>query len=247
MSPSSGPRMINHAFEDLAQSLRVLLEADYRARAGLMRVDRAEAVGNIENALAGVLNAFHSLYDATQKEPGYNGPEWYSDGPLALLLAIRNARHHNKANKIRTLPTFHAQEAERPVRMERYVFVDFPSTEDDGDTFDVYLSWADLRDFLSLPQRESRLRPTSVKLVKTYLGAGQFAAYASQYDLPESRVFFNIVPLLLNAGLSLMPSIKEFITPTSTEARHFVWHFTEVGHADTQNPEVAAGPFALPG
>ena len=61
-------RAIEHAFEELAQGLRVLLEADFKAnRGGLLLVDRAEAVGNIENALSSVLNAFHSLYDAIEK------------------------------------------------------------------------------------------------------------------------------------------------------------------------------------
>jgi hypothetical protein len=55
--------LITFAFDDLAQSLRVLLEADYHARR-LLFVDRAEAVGNIETALSSVLNAFHSLSDA---------------------------------------------------------------------------------------------------------------------------------------------------------------------------------------
>jgi hypothetical protein len=38
---------IGNAFEELSQSLRVLLEANYYARE-LIFVDRAEAIGNIE-------------------------------------------------------------------------------------------------------------------------------------------------------------------------------------------------------
>lgn len=60
---------ITDAFEDLSHALRILLEADDRAhRQGLLQIDRAEAVGNIDTALGAVLNAFHSLYDAQEKE-----------------------------------------------------------------------------------------------------------------------------------------------------------------------------------
>jgi hypothetical protein len=51
---------VSDAFEDLSHAFRVLLEADDRAnRQGLLQLDRAEAVGNIEIALAAVLNTFY--------------------------------------------------------------------------------------------------------------------------------------------------------------------------------------------
>ena len=126
----SRDRLIENAFEDVAQSLRILLEADFLANhQGLLFADRAEAVGNIETALSSVLNAFHSLYDAI-KQLGNNPIDWYRTGSLATILAIRNARHHNKANRIRTLYTYHTQEAERLDRMAQYVYVDFPSPEE---------------------------------------------------------------------------------------------------------------------
>src|SRR5437868_3001109 len=111
--------LIDRAFDDLAHILRVLLEADYRANHGLLFVDRAEAVGNIEIALSSVLNAFHSLYDAIGRQLGEQPINWYNTGALAILLAIRNARHYNKANKIRTLYTYHVQESKRSNRMRQ--------------------------------------------------------------------------------------------------------------------------------
>lgn len=204
--------MIDRAFEDLAQSLRVLLEADYRANGGgLLIVDRAEAVGNIEVALSSVLNAFHSLYDAIDRQLGKQPINWYHTGALAIILAIRNARHHNKANKIRTLYTYHADEAVRPDRMEQYVLVDFHSTEEGADTFDVYMSWADLKSLLSLPQNESRLADATRSCIHDYLHSDKFEDYASYYGLDSSRVFFNIVPLFVNAAAAVIPLIKSHL------------------------------------
>ncbi len=68
--------MTPQAFEDLAQSMRVLLESRYSAN-GLFTVDFTEAVGNIESGFTGVLNAFHSLYDAMQKDGIGSRVDWY--------------------------------------------------------------------------------------------------------------------------------------------------------------------------
>jgi hypothetical protein len=240
-------KLIDHAFEDLAQSLRILLEADYRAnRGGLLLVDRAEAVGNIETALSSVLNAFHSLHDAIEKQLGAQPVDWYRTGPLAVILAVRNARHHNKANRIRSLYTYHTQEAKRPTEMEQYVLVDFPATEEGADTFDVYVSWADLNLLLSLPRDESRLGTATCEAIRSYLGSDRLKQYAAHFDQPESKVFINIVPLLVNAAGTIVPHIREHLSGASTESKFFAWHFASLEQANTEQPEVNCGPFVLP-
>lgn len=240
-------RLIEHAFEELAQSLRVLLEANYRANvAGLIQVDRAEAVGNIETAVTSVLNAFHSLYDATKKQLAENPIDWYKTGELAIILAIRNARHHNKANRIRTLYSYHTQEAEAVNRMEQYVLIDFPCIEDDGTTFDVYISWADLSTLLSLPKSESSLAPETVKLIEEYINSKEFAKYSSSYDLPETRAVINLVPLLVNAAATIVPLIESHCCGESTESKAFRAHFCCVSKAETKKHVVNCGPFVLP-
>ena len=239
-------RVIVHAFEELAQSLRVLLEADFKAnRGGLLLVDRAEAVGNIENALSSVLNAFHSLYDAIEKQLGTNPINWYESGPLAIVLAIRNARHHNKANRIRTLYTYHTQEAEYIQHMEQYVLVDFVTPDEGADTFDVYMSWFDFKFLLDMPSGESRVRQPTSTAIREYLDTDKFAEYSNYYDLEESRVFFNIVPLFVNAAATIVPLIKQYCGAGSTESKFFVDHFSTVVHADTKHHDVNCGPFVL--
>lgn len=85
---------ITDAFEDLSHALRVLLEANYHAhQSGLLELDRAEAVGNIETALAAVLISFHSLYDAMDKGDHGNLVDWYKIPEFicsGLPLTIRN-------------------------------------------------------------------------------------------------------------------------------------------------------------
>ena len=239
--------LIEHSFEELAQSLRILLEADWRTnQGGLLMVDRAEAVGNIETALTSVLNAFHSLYDAVEKQLGTNPIDWYNTGELAIILAIRNARHHNKANKIRSLYTYHTQEADNLQHMEQYVLVDYVTPDDGADTFDVYVSWDDLNKLLSLPKAESRLNQNTCDLIKEYLNSSKHTEYANHFELPDSKVFINIVPLIVNAAATIVPLIKQHCNGDSTESEAFSSHFSSVVKADTHNHDVNCGPFVLP-
>jgi hypothetical protein len=239
-------RLIEHAFEELAQSLRVLLEANYRANTGgLILIDRAEAVGNIETAVTSVLNAFHSLYDAIDKQLGQNPINWHKTGELAIILAIRNARHHNKANRIRSLYTYHTQEAKAVNHIELYVLVDFPSLEDGGTTFDVYISWADLSALLSLPKNESRIAPETVKVIEEYINSTEFSGYANSYDLSESSVVINLIPLIVNAAATIVPLIKSHCLGESTESKTFRDHFCNVLKSDTKKHVVNCSQFML--
>ena len=237
--------LITDAFEDLSHALRVLLEADARAhRQGLLKVDRAEAVGNIDNALAAVLNAFHSLYDAMEKE-GHGVIDWYKAPELATVLILRNARHHNQAKKIRTMYSYYTQEAEKIGRMEMYILVDFPAAEDGADTFDVYLSWADLKTLFALPQQVTKIRESTAQAIRDYLGTVKFSDYAMYYELSEERVFFNVVPLFVNAAAKLVPLIKDLVSSRSMESQIYLMLFQDMLPADTHNHEVNCGPIAL--
>ena len=237
---------VSESFEDLSHALRVLFEAHARAhRQGLLQVDRAEAVGNIETGLASVLNGFHSLFDALSKEDEADLVDWYETPELATILVLRNARHHNHANKIRTMYTYYVQEAERIGNMEMYVLVNFPAEEEDASTFEVYLSWRDLQALFALPETVTRIREAAAELIKGYLGVAKFREYTEYYGLEEDRLFFNVVPLVVNAARALVPRIKHLVSPRSLEAETYLSLFENVSPASTEYPEVNCGPIAL--
>lgn len=207
-----------------------------------MFVDRAEAVGNIEMGLTAVLNGFHSLIDA-DATPGRN---WYDEPSVATVLTLRNARHHNKAHKVRTLYKYHSQEAKHIDRMEMYVLLNFKSPDPTATTFEVYQSWLDLKALLAMDPKESRITTRTNEAISKYLSVDKFAGYAAYYGQTEARVFFNTIPLIVNAGMSIVPAIGTRIRPLSTESEFFLSHFGDPEFADTQRPEVNCGPFVLP-
>lgn len=237
---------ISDAFEDLSHGLRVLMEAHIRAHhEGLLNIDRAEAVGNIEVALAAVLNAFHSLYDALEKEGYANLINWYETPELATVLILRNARHHNQANKVRTIYTLYIQETKQIGNIEMYVLIDFPPGEEDADTFDVYLSWADFRSLLSMSPQQSRIREPVARSIHNYLGSSKFVNYANRYRFGEERIFFNVVPLFVNAAVKIVPVIKHLVCTRSLESETALDLFQHLPPVQMNKPEINCSPITL--
>jgi len=238
--------MLTYSFEDLAQTFRVLLEANFQLNQ-LLPVDRGEAIGNLETAINAKLNSFHNLYDLMQQNK-INLPNWYEVPELCIILAIRNARHHNKANRIRSIYNYHRYTAENPLNARKYFYVDFkaPPEEEGGDCFDVPLSWNDLDSFLLLPRKESFMRPEARILIRDYLNADKFEKDASSSGIEKNEIFFNFVPLTLNAGIALHDYVKPHVKADSIEAKYFLHHFDTVFPALTKSHESGAISFKLP-
>ena len=238
--------MLTHSFEDLAQTYRILAES-YLKMKPLIMIDRAEAVGTIETAANAMLNAFHNLYDLMSHS--LNKPiNWYAVPELCTILAIRNARHHNKANRIRSIYNYHNQTAKSPTDKCKYFYVDFPASrkEKGGDFLDFPISWEDLDLFLSLPKSESRLPTSAKELVRQYINADSFELNALKYGLKKSNIFINFAPFSLNAGIVLYPYIHKHIKPDSTEAKYFLKHFQTTGAGLTKEHEFKIISFSLP-
>lgn len=239
--------MLSHSFEDLAQAFRVLLESNWSLQR-LLSVDRAEAIGNLESGLNTQLNAFHNLYDNMQSNN--LEPDWYLEPELLMMLVIRNARHHNKANRIRTIYNYHRQSMNNPTQQKNYFFVNFPAPpeEEGGGYFNVPISWRDVDEMLSLSRQESRLRPEAKERIRLYLDANSFEAQASQLGFTKDDIFINYVPLSMCAGIVLYPYIKDYvyINDDSVEAKSFLSLFRTTHPALTTQHICTVEAFSLP-
>lgn len=57
----------------------------------LVKVDREEAITNMDLAFEAKLETFHTLYDVSKGLPGF---EYFDHGDTSLLIVLRNAVHH---------------------------------------------------------------------------------------------------------------------------------------------------------
>ena len=225
--------MISDRFEDFVQSLRVFGER----KMGFMKlfvVDAAEAVGNLEHSCAGMLNSFHSLYDAASAHPSVDF-DFYGNPLCCFVLCYRNAKHHNQAHGIRSVYRY----AQSNPGRESYMLVDFPAApEEEGGSFvDHFVSWGDFTSLLDLPRDQSRIRNGTSELLRERLGAGRFEAFSEENGISRRRIFINVIPIIMGAGSEVIPHLKKYITVGSVEAEYFVGHFEEVGVADFTDPQ----------
>ena len=224
--------MISDRFEDFAQSLRVFIEQKFRFQ-DLFLIDAGEAIGNVELACKSMLDTFASLYDAARITPGVNF-DFYGSALCCSVLAYRNAKHHNKANGIRSVHR-HAQQNER----QDYLLVNYPAGEgEEGGSFiEHYASWGDFCTLLDMPRNESRLRADTRGLIRDRLSAEEIERFAERDGVPVSRIFINMIPVIIGAGSEFLPHLQPHIRPQSTEAEHFLWHFEHVQQANFEQPE----------
>lgn len=224
--------MISNRFEDIAQALRIFGEAKWRFNS-LFLVDKAEAIGNVEQAISALLNSIHGLHDACNGNPevAFN---FYQSPLCCFVLAYRNAKHHNKAYGIRSV---HVRA--RTDEPTDYLLVDFPAgeSEEGGSFTEHFISWHDFCQFLDLPRQESRLRPEAKQLVRDRIGAETFESFASDEGYAERDVFINVIPIIIGAGAEFTPHIVDFVEPQSVEAKHFLYHFREVEQANFHDPQ----------
>lgn len=222
--------MISDRFEDFSQSLRVFIEQKLRF-SHLFPIDAAEAVGNVEHAMKGKLDAFHSLYDAARAHPEVSF-DFYANPLCCFVLHYRNAKHHNHAHGVRSAHRYARANGDS----EPYLLVDYPAgqEEEGGGFIDHYVSWADFCTYLqTLPTHR---RQHAEDLIRPYISAGDFEKFAHESGYSKSQIFVNVVPIIIGAGSECIGKIKSNITTDSVEAQHFLWHFQSVGMADFKNP-----------
>lgn len=232
--------MISDRFEDFAQSLRVFIEQKTRFQR-LFQIDASEAIGNVELACSNMLNSFASLYDATRAEPSCDF-DFYASPLCCFVLAYRNAKHHNVANGIRS-----AHRVAQRVDRQDFLLVDYPagSGEEGGGFIDHFASWGDFCTLLELPRAKSHLRANARQIIRDQLNANVFEEFAAEDGAPLERVFVNAIPIIIGAGSEFIPALKPYINPQSTEADHFVWHFTEVEQANFSEPKYLELPSTM--
>lgn len=88
---------VEAAVDVLANNMRIYVEAQMRF-SRLFKVDREEAINNVDRAFEAKLEALHTLHDITKQDL-----PWFDFGDTLLLIAMRNAIHHRNHPLFRSL------------------------------------------------------------------------------------------------------------------------------------------------
>lgn len=200
---------IEYQFEFLSQALRMQLEM-INKYPGLVKVDDKEATFNIEIAVKSVLDAFHNVYDAIQQISGKT-IDFHQYIELFIILNLRNDKHHNR--KLQSIF----------FEKDDILYVDY-ATKDAFPCITYPISWNDI----SINLNSNRKNVFKIEDIRRYLQAKEFEIEAEKNNY--SKIYINIIPLMLQAGKRLVELCEEFIPNNldSIEAKFFLNHFKEI-------------------
>lgn len=234
-------KSISEAFDNFAHALRVNTEHLIRAPE-LLKIDPQEAAGNLDQGLSSILNGFHSIYDAANDEPRISFA-WNREATTATLLAIRNARHHNHARRIRGLEGYFSRGGQDRLSRE-YHLVTYGAGENERPLFVQALSWSDFKELLGMPYETTRLSAAKVATISSYLGADSIAAHDATQN-STVPIFFDVLPLIVNAAKAAIEVIEPYLEVYSMEGEGFKKHFKAVCEIDTTVLHFSVGSFEI--
>lgn len=169
---------------------------------------------------------------------------WNKAAPTATLLAIRNARHHNHAHRIRSLETYFTRPRQGRVSPEYGLVTYGAASPLERRPFVQAFSWQDVDELLNLPYSVTRLNAERSRTIDNYLGGAALTSFAASRtkDVP---VFFDVLPIIINAAKAALQVLEPEIQVLSMEGRDFLAHFRGVSEVDMTVQHFRFGAFAI--
>lgn len=219
--------MLTEQFDTFSHALRINIEHLLQFYS-LYETDKDEAVGNVEQGFTSVLNSFHSLYDSARaKQEILGNTNFYDIEEIACVLALRNSRHHQAARPIQGMFKDLRNRYKEYLPDVKIALVDCKNSE--GSRFaEYYLSANHFLEYLNLPSKETRLHTKTKNLIAGYLPLKEIVEEAQQIIGNSVNIYINGIPLVINAGIKIFPTIQNYINPISFESKHFFGLFQEV-------------------
>jgi hypothetical protein len=206
----------------------------------LFKVDREEAINNLDRAFEAKLEAFHTLYDVSKTLFPY-----FDHGDTALLIAARNAIHHRDHPLFRSLysrlflddgpsrwlgasfllatyPTLHGA----PIRMSHYIRLDELDARLDPKHASPHFDT-----FLRLDRAEQRFM-----LIDRQLGLAAIRQKGSSERYPEDQIYMDLVPVFTSAVCRVFKVMKAGIAFKGYDADVYMEPFTSEIEVNLSNP-----------
>lgn len=230
---------IEAAISTLANTMRLYVESHMRF-GQLFKVDREEAINNMDRAFEAKLEAFHTFYDVTRALFGF-----FDHGDTALLIAVRNAIHHRDHPLFRSLnsrlflnnglhlegasflqasyPTLHGA----PIRMNHYV-----KLEDISARLDPKFASPHLEAMVKTEKVERRFA-----LINQDLALEKIRAYGSNQRFPVDHIYVDLMPVFTSAVCRVFKAMKAIgIAFKGFDAETYMVPFTTEIEVDLAHP-----------
>ena len=225
----SAHRAVEAGIAKLATALRLSGEAYLRSY-DLLKIDRDEAINNLELAFETKLEAFHSLYDVSKSLFAYH------DHPdTALVIGLRNAIHHRDHPLFRTLMArIFLDETVGRWRGAAFLIARHPSSLGDpvAMTHRLRLDDIDARlnpelaspylDILNPKKAGSRFA-----VIDEGLGLADLRRVAASEGYPKDQIYLDVMPVFISAICRVFVALKaQGVAFKGFDAETYGPHFT---------------------
>jgi hypothetical protein len=202
--------ILQQAARKLANSMRIYVAThlDFKR---LVRVDKEEAIENLDCAFESKLEAFHSLYDVSKDHLDY-----FAHGDTASLILIRNAIHHRDHLLFRGWNQEMALgEGFRKHLGAEFLLVDYPTLGSPS----LLRYFYKLEDFyhrideaMVSPYLEKRMGPVNRRKLLNQLNSDLFFSeirrHAESERYPLKQVYVNVIPIFISAACRAFSALK---------------------------------------
>ncbi|EMC1043128.1 hypothetical protein ACMD47_001826 [Serratia marcescens] len=225
--------ILQHAVEKLCNALRLNAEEAYKFDS-LVKVDKEEAVANIDATFERVLETFHSLYDVSKNKIGLNFLE-HSD--TSLIIVLRNAIHHRDHPLFRS---WHFVAADDAWSKRHYgaslLLSNYDTFSPTKPYFIYYYKLMDLfdrldpernSDYQALFPRKPEERSLMFKGMCESFGFEDILNNAAKERYPLKQVYFNVYPILHSALVRVFGALKATdFEPKGYDTGVYIKHFS---------------------
>lgn len=206
LSSDMNAPLVSSAADRLSNALRLYAEASINSKA-LFSVDKEEAIDNLDRAFDGILNGFHSMYDAMiAAKLELN---WHAHGDTAACILVRNARHHNAEGLFDSWNSIMLKRGGLG-RMAgaAFLLVGYQLVGEGGWVSEYYVPFDDFKKRLEMPASRIKDPAAIAALFDRECGFAAIRDQASKERYPANQVYLNMIPIVMNAATRVYSTIR---------------------------------------
>ena len=195
--------IIPSAVDRLSNSLRIFGEEQI-SFPRLMKIDKEEAINNLDRSFESILESFHSLYDVFKDKFDY-----FKYADTSLLIMLRNAIHHRNHLLFKSWNNeMYLNSGFQRMEGAEFLFISYETCEESVFEPKYHYKLIDFYERLKSPQME-RYAEQYKELFERELLFSEIIEHAKSNRYPEKQIYLNIMPILISAMGKVFTSLKD--------------------------------------
>ena len=203
--------ILQTAVDKLSNSMRIYSEASLNFYK-LVKIDKEEAINNLDRAFESKLEAFHTLYDVTKKKIDY-----FEYADTSVIIMLRNAIHHRNHNLFKSWNSeMHLEDQFSKMKGAALLMTGYQPHEEDSFVSEYYFKLSNFYERLDESYGSKYIdtfsnkanRENLLNLANSELSFSEIKKQSESERYPLNQVYINIIPIYTSAVCRIFTKIK---------------------------------------